>query len=101
MRRSAAKPLIFRAGWLCAVHICAPAAQKGLVLFARGCRGQLVRAIVVVVIRMPLGPGPVDLVPHHLAVEFLPEVLVHHGLLGAGSPAVALPAVNPFGDAVL
>ena len=31
-----------------------------------------------------------------LLVEFLPEVLVHHRLLGGGHPPFALPAVNPL-----
>ena len=35
------------------------------------------------------------------AVEFLPEVLIHHRALRLRTPAVALPAVNPGGDAVL
>ena len=37
----------------------------------------------------------------HLLVQCLPEILVDHRLLGRRHPALALPAVNPGGDAVL
>lgn len=49
---------------------------------------------------MALDPVPVDLVTGHLRVQCLPEVDVFHRLPGGGFPAVALPAVDPLGDAL-
>ena len=83
---------------------CALAAQlvrESLQLLARCLGGQLIGTIVVFVIGVALGPGPMNLVPRNLLVEFFPQILIQDRLFRAGLPAVALPAVNPLGDSVL
>src|SRR6185295_12641411 len=72
-----------------------------LQLLAGGLSGQLVGAIVVLMVGMTLGPSPVDMVPRDLFVQLFPEVLILDRLLRAGLPAVLLPAMDPLGDPVL
>src|SRR5260370_30183525 len=69
--------------------------------FAGRAWGELVAAVVVGVVGVPLGPGRDNLVAVGLFVEGLPQVLIDDGLFGRGHPALALPAVDPGGDAVL
>src|SRR3954469_6243229 len=49
---------------------------------------------------MALHPLPMDRVPCGLFIECAPEVGVCDRLLRAGSPAVALPALDPLADAL-
>src|SRR3546814_19837379 len=49
---------------------------------------------------MALHPQPFDVVPRRLDDQPLPQVSVRDRLFRGGFPAVALPAVDPFGDAV-
>src|SRR5262249_45866324 len=64
-------------------------------------RGELVAAVIVLVRCVTLGPGPVGLMLLVVEFELLPEVLVDHGRLGLGHPAVALPVLYPGRDPVL
>jgi len=77
-------------------HTCAEQLQ----LSAGGAGGELVGSIVVFVVGMAPGPGPLDGVLRHLAVQLFPQILIENGLLGAGPPPVALPTMDPLGDAV-
>src|SRR6187399_453712 len=63
--------------------------------------GEFVGALVLDVAGVALDPAPVDLVAVAGGVEALPQLDVLDGCLGGGLPAVLLPAVNPFADAVL
>src|SRR5258708_40099897 len=51
--------------------------------------------------RMSPHPHPLDLVRLHFLVEELPQVDILHRLLGRRAPAPRLPALDPFGDALL
>src|SRR5260370_40392611 len=70
-------------------------------LLPRRHSGQFVGAVVVVVGGVAFGPGPGGFVAADGFIQLAPEVAVHHRLSGAGDPALALPAVDPLGDAVL
>ena len=61
---------------------------------------QFIGALVVIMAGMALDPVPADLVAMERRIEPLPEFDVLHRLLVGGLPAIALPAVDPFGDAV-
>ena len=78
-------------------HRCAEQLQLG----AGGAGGQLIGSIVVFVVSVALGPGPLDCVLRHLAVQLFPQILIENGLLGAGPPPVALPTVDPLGNPIL
>src|SRR5262249_8319761 len=69
-------------------------------LFASRARGQFVAAIVVFVVGMTFGPTPGDPMARGESVKVGPQILVHHRLACARSPSIALPATNPFADAV-
>src|SRR5262249_51837760 len=58
-------------------------------------------AIVLGVVGVTLGPAPGDLVFVREGEQFLPEFGVLDRLLLLGPPAVALPADDPGGDAIL
>jgi len=75
--------------------------RERLQLLAGRLGGQLVGAIVIFVVGMTLGPGPMHVMPRDLFVQRLPQVLIEDRLFRAGSPAVAFPAVDPLGDPVL
>src|ERR1039458_1086334 len=75
--------------------------RSGAALFFGGARGQFVAAVVMGVRGVTLGPDPGRLVAGHLFVQGFPEVLVDHRLFRGGHPALALPAVDPLGDALL
>src|SRR5258708_5545341 len=51
--------------------------------------------------RMSPHPHPLDLVRLLFLVEELPQVDILHRLLGRRAPAPRLPALDPFGDALL
>src|ERR1700686_124659 len=70
-------------------------------LHARGILRQLVAAVVVGVRRVSLGPLPLPFVPRCLLVQLMPQILIRHRLLAAGTPAVHLPFVDPIGNAIL
>src|ERR1035441_8294797 len=70
-------------------------------LVPRRARGEFVAAVVVGVVGVTLGPGPGSLMAVHLLVERLPQVLIDDRFFGGCKPALALPAVDPGGDAVL
>ena len=77
-------------------HRCADQLQLG----AGGAGGELVSSIIVLMISMAFGPGPLDGVLRHLAVQLFPQILIENRLLGAGPPAIALPAVDPLRDPI-
>src|SRR4051794_25545223 len=62
---------------------------------------QLVAAVVLGVVGVAFGPAPGDLVLAGEGQEFLPQFGILDRLLLLGPPAVALPADDPGGDAVL
>src|SRR5215470_14066603 len=59
--------------------------------------GKFVGAFVEVVAGVAADPVPRDVVPGQRGVEAPPQLGIFHWLLVSGAPAVALPAVNPFG----
>ena len=67
---------------------------------AGGDDGKLIAAVVIGMIGVAFGPLPDSLMAADLFVEILPEVLVLDGLLVFGAPVVALPGVDPLGDAL-
>src|SRR5688572_24461405 len=66
----------------------------------RGVAGQLVGAVVLGMARMALDPAPLDRVRRRRLEQLLPEFGILDRLAVGGPPAVAPPAVDPFGDAV-
>src|SRR5690606_34877795 len=62
--------------------------------------GELVATLVFRMAGMALQPVPSDVVAPDGLVQPAPEILVLHCGLGRGLPAIALPAVDPAGDAV-
>ena len=61
---------------------------------------QLIGAFVLGVAGVALDPVPAHLVRLQRGVEPLPQLGILHRLLVGGAPAVALPAVDPAGDAL-
>src|SRR5690349_5220461 len=61
---------------------------------------ELIGALVLGMAGVALDPVPADLVRLQRGVETLPELDILHRLLVGGAPAVALPAVDPAGDAL-
>src|SRR6185437_5142859 len=60
-----------------------------------------IRPLVPIMPGMALHPHPPDLVRADHLVELPPEVGILHRLFRGGLPAARLPAVDPFGDALL
>jgi len=73
---------------------------RGLPLIARRLRSQLITAVVVLVVGVPPGPGPMDLVAVSGLLQVHPQILIHHRFFRRGLPAIALPAMDPGSDAV-
>ena len=61
--------------------------------------GDRITALIAKVAAVPSHVPPVHPGLIHL-VQRLPQVLVQHRLTGGGFPAFALPATNPFSNAV-
>jgi hypothetical protein len=77
------------------------AAVGGALQFIHAAIGESVGAFIAAVSGVPLDPAPLNAVFAGEFIEALPEVGVLHRLLVGGTPAVALPVVNPFADAFL
>jgi hypothetical protein len=69
-------------------------------LIVRRARRQLITAVVVLVVGVSLGPGPMDVVTVGGLLQFHPQILIHHRFFRCGLPAIALPAMDPGSDAV-
>ncbi len=62
--------------------------------------GQFIGPLVFGVARVALHPVPGDVMRREGRIQPLPQLHILHRLLVGGFPAIALPAVNPLGDAV-
>src|SRR5262249_32998694 len=68
--------------------------------FLYAAAGEGVGALVLGMAGMPAHPQPLHLMPLDRPLQALPQVDVLDRLLVGGLPALALPARQPFGDAV-
>src|SRR5205809_7710376 len=78
----------------------AMARKRTLPLRVGGGAGEGVDAVVLGVAAVALDPVPFDSVARDGFQQFLPQVGILDRLAVGGAPAIALPAVDPAGDAV-